>query len=90
MSNYREEQEWFLRDLEEQQHYLENKDIEDTIAGIDRKLRGRIVKYMRTSKVFARVSAKECFERWKAGYRAQKPSALKILKDLREDDDLVL
>jgi hypothetical protein len=88
MSDYRQEQDCLIRELEESQHYLERKEIEDAIAGIDPKMRSRIVKHMRlmAPKVFAKVPAKECFERWKAGYRLQKPAALRILADLEPID----
>jgi hypothetical protein len=88
MADYRQEQDWLMDDLEASQHFFEQKEIEDTIAGIDRKMRSRIVKHMRlmAPKLFAKVPAKECFERWKAGYRLQKPAAIKILKDVRDGD----
>jgi len=79
-----------MRDIEDSQRYIERKEIEDTIAGIDQKMRSRIVKHMRlmAPRVFAKVPAKECFERWKAGYRLQKPAALRILADLKEPIDI--
>jgi len=90
MSDYRQEQDWLMRDIEDSQRYIERKEIEDTIAGIDQKMRSRIVKHMRlmAPRVFAKVPAKECFERWKAGYRLQKPAALRILADLKEPIDI--
>jgi len=90
MSDYRHEQDWFMDELEQSQRYVEKKEIEDTIAEIDRKMRSRIVKHMRlmAPKVFAEVHAKECFERWKAGYRLQKPAAVRILADLKEPIDI--
>ena len=77
-----------MDDLEASQHYAERKEIEDTIAGIDRKMRSRIVKHMRlmAPKLFAKVPPKACFERWKAGYRLQKPAAVKVLKDVQQFD----
>lgn len=79
-----------MDDLEASQRYVELKEIEDTIAGIDRKMRSRIVKHMRlmAPKLFAEVPAKECFERWKAGYRLQKPAAMRILADFKEPIDI--
>jgi hypothetical protein len=88
MSDYRQEQDWLMRELEDSQHYLKRKETEDIITGIDRKMRSRIVKHMRVMypKVFATVLAKDCFERWKAGYRLQKPAAVELLAFLKELD----
>ena len=90
MADYRQGQDWLMRDLQDSQHYIERKETEDIIAGIDRKMRSRIVKHMRlmAPKVFANIPAKDCFERWKAGYRLQKPAALRILADLKEPIDI--
>jgi hypothetical protein len=42
-------------------------------------LKARIVQVMRGNQSFVDLSAKDCFERWKAGYLAKKAGALKIL-----------
>lgn len=43
-------------------------------------LKGRIVQVMRGNQAFVDLTAKECFERWKAGYAAKKAGATKVLE----------
>lgn len=42
-------------------------------------LKAKIVQVMRGNQNFTDISAKDCFERWKAGYLAKKPGATKVL-----------
>lgn len=43
------------------------------------ELKAKIVQVMRGNQNFVDISAKDCFERWKAGYLAKKPGATKVL-----------
>lgn len=43
------------------------------------ELRGKIVQVMRGNQAFVDLSAKDCFDRWMAGYLAKKPGAYKVL-----------
>lgn len=49
----------------------------------------KTVLVMRQHKPLANLSAKECFDRWRAGYLAERPGAAKLLetaKRLEEHD----
>lgn len=88
MSDYKTEQDWLMSQIEVQQNQFERRELTEVIDSIDRKLRSRIVAVMRMNKSLARVSAKECFDRWKAGYLAIRPGAVTVLdraKLLRDD-----
>lgn len=52
---------------------------------LTQELRSKIVVFMRSMEQFADLSAKDCFERWKAGYLAGKPAAKKILSIVQQD-----
>lgn len=43
-------------------------------------LKAQIVQVMRGNQAFVDLSAKECFDRWTAGYIAKKPGAAKVLE----------
>ena len=81
MADYRQEQNEFMRDLEDYQRNIEQRDIEDIIGTIDPDLRRRIVRWMKVKspRQFKRVSEKVCFERWKTGFRAGTPIAAELL-----------
>jgi hypothetical protein len=83
MSDYKAEQDWLMRQIEEQQQYLDRQELTETVKGIDRKLRSRIVLVMRTHKTLADLSEKECFDRWQAGYMAQRRGAVEVLEKAR-------
>ena len=80
MSDYKTEQDWLMSQIEVQQEQFENQKLTEVIDGIDGDLRSKIVKIMRMNKALAKISARECFERWKAGYMEQRTGALKILE----------
>lgn len=42
-------------------------------------LRSNIVQIMRGNNAYADMSATDCFNKWKAGYKEQKPGAIKVL-----------
>lgn len=54
-------------------------------------LRGKIVQIMRGNNTYADMKATDCFDRWKTGYLAGKPGAIKVLtmaQDFGEFGDL--
>ena len=90
MSDYKTDQDWLMRELEDKQREIERGDLEDIVAGIDSTLRRTIVRVMRVARPeLSHVHASECFARWKAGYLAQIPGAIRLLdtaRQLRTDD----
>lgn len=44
------------------------------------ELKARIIQVMRGNQAFVELSAKDCFERWKAGFMAKKTGAFKVLE----------
>lgn len=43
-------------------------------------LKARIIQVMRGNQAFAELPAKECYDRWKAGFMAKKVGAFKVLE----------
>jgi len=86
MPDYKTEQDWLMGEIEAQQKQIEQRELLETIAGIDRKLRSRIVWVIRSRhKVLAAdLTAKACFERWKSAYMAQRTEAIVILDLAKE------
>lgn len=91
MPDYKAEQDWLMRDLEQKQRDIDRMDLEEVIAGIDRMLRRNIVELVRnqTSDPVKRTDA-DCFARWEKAYRTQRPGAIKLLEKARQmiTDDL--
>lgn len=75
-----------MGDLEDQQRQYEKEELARTVAlaQADRKLRKKIVWWMRQYKAFAGLREKECFDRWSGSYMEQRPGALKVLEKARE------
>lgn len=53
---------------------------------LTQEIRSRITTYMKGLAQFEKLSASEAFEKWSAGYAAQKPGALKILDAVTAQD----
>jgi hypothetical protein len=88
MPDYKTDQDWLMSELEQKQQDVARREIEDAIAGINGELRSTIVKFMRMAKAeLIDIHASECFARWKAGYRAQKPGAIKMLEMARQSKE---
>jgi hypothetical protein len=87
MPDYKTEQDWLMSQIEVQQKQFERQELIEVVEGIDRKLRSKIVRLIRLHKGLAKVSAKVCFDRWKAGYMTQKPGAVAVLEQAKLLDD---
>jgi hypothetical protein len=55
---------------------------------LTQQLRSTIVGLMQNTPNFAETGAKECFERWMAGYKAKKPAALRLLQDAQNVNEV--
>ncbi len=72
-----------MSNIEAQQAQFEMQELLATLAGVDRKLRSKIVWVVRQNKSRAALTSKESFELWKAAYLAQKPGAFRVLERAR-------
>ncbi|MEP6716422.1 MAG: hypothetical protein ABJC09_12695 [Terriglobia bacterium] len=82
MGDYLHDQNGLIGELEQKRRDLEKRAINDTINGLDRKMRSRIVMFMPREP--RKVKSAYYFEKWKTAYLEQRPRAVKILELARE------